>query len=93
MDRVVDWSKWRRTLHGYARVAPAAGPCGHRWTDSGPGQPWERSVECTCTIERRHLVWVCPTCGMYCAEGCIDVAAWERSTVPGELPMTRRATI
>jgi len=39
------------------------------------------------------LVWVYPTCGPHGAEGCTDAAAWAGSTVLGDLPMARRATI
>ncbi|MBC7549345.1 MAG: hypothetical protein H7269_00320 [Cellulomonas sp.] len=89
----VDWSRWRRTPRGYELIPPAGCPRGHRWTENGPGRPSERSVSCVCTIDRRHLVWVCPTCGMYCAEGCTDVAAWAASTVPAGVTLDRRAAL
>ncbi|WP_407343544.1 hypothetical protein [Pengzhenrongella phosphoraccumulans] len=89
----VDWSRWRRTATGYELIAPPGCPNGHRWTSDGPGRPAQRSVTCSCTIERRHLVWVCPACGTYCAEGCTDVAAWAGSTVPATVGLERRARL
>ncbi|HEY8718814.1 hypothetical protein [Pengzhenrongella sp.] len=89
----VDWSRWRRTPRGYQLIPPAGCPRGHRWTMDGPGRPSERSVSCSCTRERRHLVWVCPACGTYCAEGCTDVGSWAPSTIPVGVPPDRRAAL
>ncbi|QTE30946.1 hypothetical protein [Pengzhenrongella sicca] len=89
----VDWSRWRRTRAGYELIPPAGCPRGHRWTLDGPGRPRQRSVTCSCTTARHHLVWVCPACGTYCAEGCTDVDLWAGSTVPAGVGRERRAAL
>ncbi|WNB84389.1 hypothetical protein [Cellulomonas sp. ATA003] len=89
----VDWSRWRRTARGYELIPPDGCPRGHRWTRDGPGRPAQRSVTCGCTPDRRHLVWVCPTCATYCAQGCVDVGAWASSTVPVGVSPDRRAAL
>jgi len=91
--RAVDWSKWRQTRQGYVRIPPPGCPRGHRWTELGPGRPSERFVTCTCTEARHHVLWVCPTCGMYCAEGCRDVGLWHGHTVPPGVTADRRGVI
>ncbi len=93
MVREVDWSKWQRTPRGWVRVPPASCPAGHRWTTNGPGRPSERFVTCGCTIDRHHTLWVCPACGMHCAEGCRDVRLWAGTTVSVGVTVERRGRV
>lgn len=91
----VDWSRWSRVGRaGWERVPPPRCPlCGTRWTARGPGRPAERNVGCTCTAQRRHTVWRCPSCGAFAAEGCTDVTLWVRSTAPVDLPDALRVAV
>ncbi|WP_456826285.1 hypothetical protein [Cellulomonas sp. P5_E12] len=93
MVRDIDWSKWQRTPRGWVRVPPQGCPAGHRWTTSGPGRPSERFVTCGCTVDRHHTLWVCPTCGMHCAEGCTNPALWAGTTVSSGIVDNRRGVV